>query len=443
MGLTNTITVISDSERLVEQISSKLVLLRDLDKVINCKLTDAMNFLKVTPPNVIILHCDKNNPDAIKLVKEIRGVSIFAQTPILFLDDQCGRETIIDAFDSGVTDIIKCPIYDHELLIRTIWCIQKEEMTTGNQAREEFMKTLGIIQPDTGVYTQKYCEEFLKAELNRIKRYKTSACIMLISPDSKYPGYKNPKEFLEVINKSVRANDTVAIKDVDEFYIFLPKTKLNGVYPIFERINTNLGVDCGANASVIEIKDEDFDTLKDFLAQALKKAKEETNALIVASSTHSKDPNAGINLAKQQLHEPQSKLPEEKTEQKTVIEANEEKTSKLHKQAYRQKCKVVFEPVFDKYQSYISSKIKDIKIKYRAAVENTSFVMLKNDVRASLSIGYGGLYKVRIDTLISKNNAKVSSNSIVFDFMQLNFQKLSQILEELYINFKNCLKTSP
>ena len=35
MGLTNTITVISDSERLVEQISSKLVLLRDLDKVIN------------------------------------------------------------------------------------------------------------------------------------------------------------------------------------------------------------------------------------------------------------------------------------------------------------------------------------------------------------------------------------------------------------------------
>ena len=179
------------------------------------------------------------------------------------------------------------------------------------------------------------------------------------------------------------------------------------------------------------------------MAQALKKAKEETNALIVASSTHSKDPNAGINLAKQQLHEPQSKLPEEKTEQKTVIEANEEKTSKLHKQAYRQKCKVVFEPVFDKYQSYISSKIKDIKIKYIAAVENTSFVMLKNDVRASLSIGYGGLYKVRIDTLISKNNAKVSSNSIVFDFMQLNFQKLSQILEELYINFKNCLKTSP
>ena len=443
MGLTNTITVISDSERLVEQISSKLVLLRDLDKITNCKIQNAINFLTNALPNVIMLHCDKNNPDTIKLIKEIRKLRIFSQTPILFMDDQCSRETIIDAFDSGITDIIKCPIYDYELLIRTIWCIQKEEISTRDQINQEFMKSLGIVQPDTGVYTQKYCEEFLKVELNRIKNYKANACLMLITPDSKYPGYKNPKEFLEVINKSVRVNDTVAIKDVDEFYIFLPKTKLNGVYPIFERINTNLGVDCGANASVIEVRDENFDSLKEFLSQALKKAKEETNALIVASSTYQNDPNAGINLTKQQLHEPEKKTVKQKTEQKPSDQAIEEKTSKLHKQAYRQKCKVVFEPVFDKYQSYISSKIKDVKIKYIAAVENTSFVMLKNNIRASLSIGYGGMYKVRIDTLISKDNTTNSSNTVVLDFMQLNFQKLSQILEELYINFKNCLKTSP
>ena len=92
---------------------------------------------------------------------------------------------------------------------------------------------------------------------------------MLIKPDRKYPGYKKPKEFLDVVKKTVRLNDSVAIKDVDEFYIFLPKTKLNGVYPVFERINNNLGVDCGANASVIEIKDERFDSVKNLLQDAL------------------------------------------------------------------------------------------------------------------------------------------------------------------------------
>ena len=442
MGLANTITVISNSERLIEQVSSKLVLLRDLDKVTSCKLDNAINFLTTALPNVIMLHCDKNDPDAIKLTKEIRKLNIFSQTPILFIDEQCSRETVIDAFDSGVTDIIKSPIYDHELLIRTIWCIQKEEISTNSQIRQEFMKSLGIIQPDTGVYTQKYCEEFLKVELNRIKKYKTNACLMLITPDSKYPGYKNPKEFLDVINKSIRVNDTIAIKDVDEFYVFLPKTKLNGVYPIFERINTNLGVDCGANASVIEVREESFDLLKEFLSQALGKAKEETNALIVASSTYSKDPNAGINLAKQQIQEPEKKADSQKTAQKE-IEISEEKTSKLHRQAYRQKCKIVFEPVFEKYQNHISSKIKDVSIKYIAAVENTRFVVSKDNVRASLTITYGGLYKVKIDTLVTKNDVTKNTNTVVVDFIQLNFQKLSQILEELYIDFKNCLKTSP
>lgn len=443
MGLTNTITVISDSERLVEQIGSKLVLLRDLDKITNCKLTDAVAFLKTSLPNVIMLHCDKDNPDAIKLIKEIRKLNIFIQTPILLLDEKCSRETIIDAFDSGITDIIKCPISDHELLIRTIWCIQKEEVLTSCQVKQEFMKSLGIIQADTGVYTQKYCEEFLKVELKRIRDYKISACLMLITPDSKYPGYKNPKEFLDVINKSIRVNDTIAIKDVDEFYVFLPKTKLNGVYPIFERINTNLGVDCGANASVIEIKDEDFDALKESLSQALNKAKEETNALIVASSASAKDPNAGINLTKQQLMEPEKKVNTQSAPQKVQTDLSEEKTSKLHRQAYRQKCKIVFEPVFDKYQNHINSKIKDVSVKYIAAVENTRFVMFKNKVQASLSITYGGPYKVRIDTLVSKDNVAKNTNTVVLDFMQLNFQKLSQILGELYIDFKNCLKTSP
>ena len=441
MGFNNTITVISASETLIEQISSKLILLRDLDKVTSCSYKDAPAFLKNTLPNVIMLHCEKNDPDALKLIKEIRESEIFSCTPILFIDDQCSREMVIDAFDAGISDIIKAPIYDHELLIRTIWCIQKEESATNSRTKFEFMKSLGIIQPDTGVYTQKYCEEFLKSELTQVQAHKTSACLMLITPDSKYPGYKNPKEFLEVINKSIRINDTVAIKDVDEFYVFLPKTRLNGVYPVFERINNNLGVDCGANASVIEVKNEKFESLREFLSQALSKAKEETNALIVASSAYSNDPNAGINLSKQQLIMPDGKTKTQQLAQKTEIAPSDEKKSKMYRQAYRQKCKIVFEPVFEKYQNYINSKIKDIAIKYEATVEKSKFTMLKNNVKATLSITYGGQYKARIDTAIISHDITKSTNTFVIDFVQLNFQKLSQVLEELYIEFKNYIKT--
>lgn len=440
MGFNNTITVISNNEALVRQISDKLVLLRDLDKVTNSTQKDAVEFLKNQLPNVIMLHCAKDDPDTLKLIKDIRNESILFETPILFLDDNCSRETIIDAFDSGINDILKVPCEDHELLIRAIWCIQKDEMNTNRQTKLGFMKDLGIIQPDTGVYTQKYCEEFLKNELEHVMNHKTSACLMLITPDSKYPGYKNPKEFLDVINKSIRLNDSVAIKDVDEFYIFLPKTKLNGVYPVFERINNNLGVDCGANASVIEIKDERFEAVKDLLQEALNKAKEETNALIVASSLYSKDPNAGINLAKQPPVEQKTKTKAQELARKVEMSPDDDRKNKLFRQAYRQKCKIVFEPVFEKYQNHINSKIKDVTVRYEVTVEKTKFTMAKNNLRAALSITYGGNYKARIDTALVYCDITKNTNTAVLDFVQLNFQKLSQILEELYIEFKNYAK---
>ena len=435
MGFTNTITVISNDEGLVEQIGSKLVLLRDLDKITNCSFDNAIDFLKNQLPNVIIIHCSNDNPDAIKLIKDIKATSVISQVPVLFLNDNCSRETIIDAFDNDISDILKHPAHDYELLIRTIWCIQKDDLNTSISTQFEFMKTIGMIQPDTGVYTQKYCEEFLKSQIENAISHKINSCLMLVTPDSKYPGYKNPKEFLEVIKKSIRINDSVAIKDVDEFYIFLPKTKLNGVYPVFERINTNLGVDCGANASVIEIKNEKFDSAKEFLQEALNKAKEETNSLIVASSTYSKDPNAGINLAKQPPAQQNKQA--EKTHE---IAPSDEKTSKLYAQAYKQKCKIVFEPVFEKYYNLISSKIKDVKVKYEVNTDKTRFIIYKNNVRAYLSIMYGGLYKAQINTAITSFDTTKSSNTITLDFVQLNFKKLSQILDELCVEFKNYVK---
>lgn len=435
MGFNNTITLISNDEELVEQISSKLVLLRDLDKITNCSFDNAIDFLKNQLPNVIIIHCLNDNPDAIKLIKDIKNNPVISQVPILFLDDNCSREIIIDAFDNGISDILKYPTHDYELLIRTIWCIQKDDLNTSISTQFEFMKTLGMIQPDTGVYTQKYCEEFLKSQIENAISHKISSCLMLVTPDSKYPGYKNPKEFLEVIKKSIRINDSVAIKDVDEFYIFLPKTKLNGVYPIFERINTNLGVDCGANASVMEIKNEKFDSAKEFLQEALVKAKEETNSLIVASSTYSKDPNAGINLAKQ----PPAQQNKQNVKTNNISQ-NDEKTSKLYLQAYKQKCKIVFEPVFEKYYNLILAKIKDVKVKYEVNVDKTVFVIYKNNVRANLSIMYGGLYKAQINTTITSFDITKSSNTITLDFVQLNFKKLSQILDELCVEFKNYVK---
>ena len=82
--------------------------------------------------------------------------------PILLINENCSRETVIEAFDSGISDILFMPIIDYELLIRVIWCLQKNELNLNIESRNAFLDSLEIVQPDTGVYTQKYCDEFLK-----------------------------------------------------------------------------------------------------------------------------------------------------------------------------------------------------------------------------------------------------------------------------------------
>ena len=287
MADVNTVVIVSDRQELINQISQKLVLLRNLDKIKSCSIEEAQNMFEGFNPNVLILHCDNNNIHAINLIKSLKKQEIYKNLPILLINENCSREVIIEAFDNGISDVLFMPIIDYELLIRVIWCLQKNELNLNIESQTNFLTTLGVVQADTGVYTQKYCDEFLKNEIAQTRKYSQRACILLIAPDKKYPNYKNPKEFIEIIKKSIRLNDSIIIKDVDKFYVYLQKTKLNGAYSVFERINTNLGIDSGANAGVVEVQEQKFEDIKEALEAALEKASENTNSLIVASDFYS------------------------------------------------------------------------------------------------------------------------------------------------------------
>ena len=68
----NTVVVVSDRQELINQISRKLVLLRNLDKIKSCSIEEAQNMFDGFSPNAMILHCDNNNIHAINLVKYLK-----------------------------------------------------------------------------------------------------------------------------------------------------------------------------------------------------------------------------------------------------------------------------------------------------------------------------------------------------------------------------------
>lgn len=301
MSFNNIIAIIGDKFDAINLISSKLVLLRDLDKVVDTNLENATTFLNQTMPNVIIIHSKGDNKESLDAIKNIKQAELLRNIPILLYAEDCTKEFLIDAFDCGISDIVKAPIADWELLIRVIWCIQKNEININTDIKNEFLTKLKIIQDKTGFYTEEYAEQFLTTEIDSAIKYKNKSCLMLVGPDNKFPSTKNINSLNEIIKKSIRLNDSVGIRQDNKYYIYLPKTKLNGAYAVFERLNNNLGIDTNVNASVCEIKDKNFQTVKKMLEYSFEKTKNTTNTLLVAHEILEDNPS-NENVAQQEIH---------------------------------------------------------------------------------------------------------------------------------------------
>ena len=411
MSQVNTVVVVSDRQELVNQISQKLVLLRSLDKIKSCSIEEAQNMLEGFSPNVLILHCDNNNIHALNLIKQLKAQELYKNLPILLINENCSRETVIEAFDNGISDVLFMPIIDYELLIRVIWCLQKNELNLKNESRNNFMTTLGIVQSDTGVYTQKYCEEFLRNEIAQTRKYSQHACILLIAPDKKYPEYKNPRDFINIIKNSIRVNDSVVIKDVDEFYVYLQKTKLNGAYSVFERINTNLGIDAGANAGVVEVQEQKFEDIIEALNAALVKANENTNSLIVASDFYSKTDKPTLNLdtPKTLMERGAMQAIPIKDMDRNIKQPTpngfDKNSVKLFNQAYKRKLKVVVAPAFKKYENILRIKQQDFAINSYVGTKSL-FSVSSGVVSATFNLEYDGLVSAVIRLTITDNDQK-------------------------------------
>jgi len=446
MGSNNTIVIVGNKSHLINQISSKLVLLRDLDKVESIDTLNAIPFLKEQMPNVILLHCENNDRGRINLIKEIKSEPLLKNSPILLIGDMLSRDMLLDAFDAGISDVIHMPVLEYELLMRVIWCISRNELNTQTESRSKFLAKLGIIQEETGFYTQVHCDEFLVNEVDYSIKYQQNACLMLLSPDDKGQAYN--KEFWDILKSSIRMNDSVAMSGDGKFYIFLPKTKLNGVYSFFERMNTNFEGKGSISAGVIEINEKPFMEIKECLEKALEKASENGKSLLVATENYSEDPTAEtVKLTKEtvlrlgnwvETPEAQGYDGEWKEE---AAKPQDEHSERLFKQTFKKKCKLVAEPVFKKYIGMLVEKYPQIDIESIVEQSHAKLVLKYGSITSSFYISHSGGPQVRIEWQQVLYDEVRNSNNFLLDMMELNFQKLSEILDGFTGEFANLVNS--
>ncbi len=431
MADVNTVVIVSNKQEIINHISQKLVLLRDLDKIKSCSIQEVQTMLDGFNPNVLILHCENNNQSVVELIKNLKNHELYKNLPILLINENCSRETIIEAFDNGISDVLFMPIIDYELLIRVIWALKKNEMNLCIESQKQFLSTIGVVESESDVYCQKYCYDFLKNEIEQTKKYSQRACLLIVSPDKKYPNNKTDKEFIRIIKKAIRLNDSVVQKNSRQFYVYLKKTKLNGAYSVFERINNSLGIEAGANAGVVEIQKQRFDDIIEALDAALEKANENTNSLIVASDFYysSDEPQLVFDDA---IKKTNNDIPHLK---KTPIEPKiDDNSIKLYNQAYARKLKIVVVPVFKKFENSIRTKHQDFAVKSYVG-QKSLFAIAKKDISATFALDYDGAQQVSVKLTILDNAQKRLFETETVDFNVLDSKKLSLMLSGLSEKF--------
>ncbi len=97
----------------------------------------------------------------------------------------------------------------------------------------------------TNIYNRRYCEDYLKTEIEKCKRYKTFLSIILIDIDNfksinatygRSIGDLVLKSFAKLLQETLRDVDIVIRYEEDKFLIILPNTNYDGANKLIERI---------------------------------------------------------------------------------------------------------------------------------------------------------------------------------------------------------------
>ena len=433
MGTANSLLIVSNERNEVLELRSKFLPLRDIDSIIGAKVDSAVEACKKYIPDTVIICVHEQTEKYFEICRAIRSNLLLKNTPIMFVMDEFNEEMTVSGFDAGINDYICKPFKDSEILMRVIWCLQKSEAARELEKKYDILAKLGVVDPETRIYTPEYASAVFTNEIASAQKYRTSVLLMAVSADNQYKDKVNDRLLADIINKSTRGSDVLGMSEQGKIYVIMPRTKINGVNTIFGRINTKAEGEFTTSAGVCELQPGmSFARLSSLVSDVLNQALNQGNSVVVA------DPSATLPEAEKQQEDWFDKVQPEGKNNKP------DKNSKIFKLAFVKKLNNIISPVFEETQNRFKDKYSDnISITYTVDEENCKFTV-KDSIssnQAVLQIINTGSPKVIVD--ISSLNAGVQSNNRTkIDMTDLTEQCMLDILDNVEAQVNIGLKDS-
>lgn len=403
----NTVILITNQEEIKQKLQENLVLLRNTDKLLSSTYENAPDVLFEIRPDIVILHEHENREKTFNLIKYIKEKKLYTNAHIMLLANGYDRAFILSAYDEGIDDYITTKSDPSEILIRTINCIKKSDLTTKLRLLEGNLKAYGILEAKSGFYSAKTENDILDVRLH-MENYRGGS-YMIITPDEEGKKNFNSDIMIAAIKQSIRMGDIVTSLSGAKYSILL-QCGIDGALKVLEKIKTNLSEAWTIKAGITIIDSEKFDNVKKKAICALNNSLLQNTEYSVYSNT--------ANQADDWLVPPM----------------NNDKAFKFFKKAFSKKIENVIAPVFYRTQKAYEDKVGDAKIEQFTDDQQSVFRIICGGNESRLTMRYPGFAKLII--YISHTGIDTpESRDITIPINQITETKIDEILESFIEEF--------
>lgn len=400
----NNIILICNDEKISEEIKNKILLLRNKDNFFQIKEENCFEIIKEKKPVLILYHCPINNESFLDITNKVKQNQELKDCSIIAVFDEIDENILCTAFEKGLTDFLLTSSTDSEYTIRTIWCLQKREISYESESKKEILSQLKILDKKNHVYTENYTYTILKEESK-----KEWGTFVVLAPDINVRSKISPDSLMGIIKRNVRSCDILGFASDFKIYLWFKQTEKDNVLKVLEKIKKVLTSNFTISAGYIETKNIAFDKAEEMANNALSKALLKGNSFIYAKEPKKKEINLDVNV----------------------------KNFKVHKENLIKKLENILSPLFYQTQKRIEEKLFESKVT-QVVEEEKSFFKLENEKGTSVfTVSCPGYTKINIEIIHDIKDSDLKAEKLFVDKEEISEEKIEYLLDSFIKNFQN------